>query len=87
MTKLNEIENFDFPSMKGYKPKKKNDLVLRIIVVVIFVGTLALAWLIAHPAKSEAKTIEAKDCMTDICVLRVVCGEQTDYINAKEFCL
>ena len=83
---IHEIERFDFPSgFKSYRPKKKKQFPYLLLILVIFL----ISWLIhsfVEPSVATAKTLEAKDCMSNQCILDIVCGEETDYTNVKDIC-
>ena len=76
---------FDITAIEG-RPKPQNDTLLRLVFILVVLGALFIAWDSMNPQKATAKTIEAKDCMTNECVLRIVCGENTNYINVEEIC-
>lgn len=76
---------FDITVIEG-TPKPKNSLLEWVIAIVVVLAFWWIVFSIIFPEKATAKTLEAKDCMTNACVISVVCGEETDYINAKEFC-
>lgn len=71
---------FDITAIEG-TPKPKNSLwewVLAIVVVILFWWVV---FSIIFPETATAKTLEAKDCMTNSCV----CSFLGEYVNGSEF--
>lgn len=77
---------FDITAIEG-TPKPKNSLLEWVLAIVVVILFLWVVFSIIFPEKATAKTLEAKDCMTNECVIRIVCGEETDYTNVREICL
>ena len=73
MTKINEIESFAFPS--STKPKKKDNLWLRVLVVAIIGIACAVAFLVSHPVKAAEKPAQIRDCMTNKCICDILKSE------------
>ncbi len=90
--KIHEITEFAPPSgFKSYKPRKRRDYSLRITLVLVVVGVvivLALNALVDSviPQKAHAEVKTAKDCMTNECVIEIVCAGHSGYVNEKEIC-
>ena len=77
---------FDITVIEGPQ-KPKNSLLEWITAIVVLLVFWWVVFSIIFPEKATAKTLEAKDCMTNECVLKIVCGEESDYTNVKEICL
>jgi len=78
--KINEIENFAYPSKD--LPKKKDDLVWRVLFLAVLFGLGLWAALHAYPA--EAKTIELKNCRTNAECLQLYCEGAPGYVRDEE---
>lgn len=86
--KINEIEDFSWPS--GNLPEKKEVDWRAIRALIIALGFLAgfwwLFWTTVFPEPAKAQVITVQHCRTNEECLRLACTEETNYINVKEIC-
>lgn len=82
-------QKLDMNEIRGYKPKRrsfaeKNALLLIAcaFALVAMVSTVIVPFVL--PAHAEEPS--AKDCMTNQCILEIVCDGTSNYTNAKEIC-
>lgn len=71
---------FDITVIEGI-PKPKNSPLEWITAIVVVLVFWWVVFSIIFPEKAIAKTLQAKDCMTNSCV----CGFLGEYVNGSEF--
>lgn len=100
MTNIHEIEDFSMPSgwkpprgFKSYKPRKRSravdngiEIIYGFFAIVLIMLSCFLAWSLSNPEPAKAQVKTAKDCLTNQCVLDIVCAGHSGYVNEKEIC-